>query len=141
MPRGRPDYDEHGVRYWKGEVADAYLQRVTPALGYTAVLFRGRHAPEPVDLRPDELTGFWSDVRIAVRAIRAVFAPCHVNYQLLGNATPHVHVHVVPRYLDDPSPGRRLGDSAWESARHLTDSELQSQVAALSRAAIEAASA
>jgi len=129
------------VRYWKGEVADAYLQRVTPALGYTAVLFRGRHVPDPVDLQPDELVSFWSDVRIAVAAIQAVFSPCHVNYQMLGNATPHVHVHVVPRYLDDPSPGLPLGDRAWDSARHLTDSELEGQVAALSKVSGGATSA
>jgi diadenosine tetraphosphate (Ap4A) HIT family hydrolase len=27
---------------------------------------------------------------------------------LLGNSVPHLHVHLVPRYLDDPSPGRPL---------------------------------
>lgn len=132
--QGRPDEDEHGVRYWKGETADAYLQRVTPALGYSAVLFRGRHAAEPVDLTPQELIGFWRDVGVATSAIRAVFSPCHLNYQLLGNATPHVHAHLVPRYLDDGSPGRPLGDAGCANARHLTDAELKEQVSALSRA-------
>ena len=43
--------------------------------------------------------------------IEQVFSPCHVNYMLLGNIVPHLHVHVVPRYLDDPSPERPL---PWE---------------------------
>lgn len=30
------------------------------------------------------------------------------NYQLLGNMVPHLHVHVVPRYLDDAAPQRPL---------------------------------
>jgi diadenosine tetraphosphate (Ap4A) HIT family hydrolase len=43
--------------------------------------------------------------------IEHVFAPCHMNYQLLGNSVPHLHVHLVPRYLDDPAPGMPL---PWE---------------------------
>ena len=29
-----------------------------------------------------------------------------MNYEVLGNALPHLHTHLVPRYLDDPAPGR-----------------------------------
>jgi diadenosine tetraphosphate (Ap4A) HIT family hydrolase len=29
--------------------------------------------------------------------IERVFAPCHMNYQLLGNIVPHLHVHLVTR--------------------------------------------
>jgi diadenosine tetraphosphate (Ap4A) HIT family hydrolase len=29
----------------------------------------------------------------------------------LGNSIPHLHTHVVPRYLDDPAPG---GPITWE---------------------------
>jgi diadenosine tetraphosphate (Ap4A) HIT family hydrolase len=34
-----------------------------------------------------------------------------MNYLLLGNIVPHLHVHVVPRYLDDSKPERPL---PWE---------------------------
>jgi diadenosine tetraphosphate (Ap4A) HIT family hydrolase len=129
--QGRPDEDEYGVRYFAGTCADAYLQRSTPVPGYSTVIFRGRHVADPTDLTPDESVGFWSDVRIAARAIRAVFAPCHLNYQLLGNAMPHVHVHVIPRYLDDSAPGRPLGDEVWNSATVLSSLELEAQVIAL----------
>lgn len=43
--------------------------------------------------------------------IERVFNPCHMNYMLLGNIVPHLHVHVVPRYLDDSLPERPL---PWE---------------------------
>jgi diadenosine tetraphosphate (Ap4A) HIT family hydrolase len=35
----------------------------------------------------------------------AAFAPVKLNYDLLGNAVPHLHTHIVPRYADDPRPG------------------------------------
>jgi diadenosine tetraphosphate (Ap4A) HIT family hydrolase len=133
--QGRPDEDAYGVRFFAGDLADAYLQRVTPADGYSTVMFRGRHVADPVDLSPEETVGFWSDVRVAARAIRAVFQPCHLNYQLLGNAVPHVHVHVVPRYLDDPDPGLPLGEPVWARSATVPPDTLRSQVAALREAA------
>ena len=138
--QGRPDEDEYGVRYFAGSRADAYLQRSTPVPGHSTVVFRGRHVADPIDLTPDETVAFWSDVRIAARAIQTVFAPCHLNYQLLGNAMPHVHVHVIPRYLHDSAPGRPLGDDVWNSATVVPSLELDDQVVALKsalRASIE----
>jgi diadenosine tetraphosphate (Ap4A) HIT family hydrolase len=135
--QGRPDEDDHGVRFFAGEVADAYLQRATPVDGYSTVMFRGRHVADPVDLTPDETVRFWSDVRVAARAIGAVFGPCHLNYQLLGNAVPHVHVHVVPRYLDDPDPEMPLRDSVWARRSTLPSDTLRSQVTALQDAVRE----
>jgi len=39
------------------------------------------------------------------RAIEAEFAPVKLNLFTLGNMVPHLHTHVVPRFLDDPFPG------------------------------------
>ena len=27
-----------------------------------------------------------------------------MNYEILGNADPHVHCHLIPRQLDEPKP-------------------------------------
>lgn len=132
---GRPDEDRHGARYFASAHGDAYLQRTTPAPGYSVVVFRGRHVADPTELSPRETVAFWSAVRVAARAIQEVFAPCHLNYQLLGNAMPHVHVHIVPRYLNDPAPARPLGDEVWSSATTLPTETLAEQVAALVAAA------
>ena len=51
---------------------------------------------------------YWKDVQDVGHMIERVLSPCHMNYMLLGNIVPHLHVHVVPRYLDDPSPERPL---------------------------------
>jgi diadenosine tetraphosphate (Ap4A) HIT family hydrolase len=60
------------------------------------------------DLTGGELAEYWKDIHDVGRMIERVFNPCHMNYLLLGNIAPHLHVHVVPRYLDDPSPERPL---------------------------------
>lgn len=102
--KGRIDSDEYGARFFEGRYSDAYLQREGPAAGYSIVVFRGRHVADPVDLTEPELFAFWMEVRQTAKLIDAVFEPCQLNYQLLGNAVPHVHVHIVPRYLDDTAP-------------------------------------
>ena len=37
----------------------------------------------------------------AEEIIRDVFAPLKINLASLGNAVPHVHWHVIPRFADD----------------------------------------
>jgi diadenosine tetraphosphate (Ap4A) HIT family hydrolase len=109
---GRPDVDASGnVRWFAGEVSDAYLRASGPAAGYSIVVWRGRHVADVSEMTAEEVSAYWLEVMVAARAISAVFAPCHLNYNVLGNAVPHVHTHVVPRYLDDASPGTPL--SPW----------------------------
>ena len=91
-----------------GRISEALLERHAIATGHTAVVFRRRHVASLTDLAPDELADYWLDIQDVGRAIERVFKPCHVNYQLLGNMVPHLHVHVVPRYLDDAAPQRPL---------------------------------
>ncbi len=128
---GRVDETEHGVRYYAGAHADAYLQRQAPSLGYSVVIFRRRHVAEPQSMTPQEHAAFWTDIGVAAKAIEAVFAPIHLNYQLLGNRDPHVHVHVIPRYDPDPAPSLPLPPEVWASPTDLTPHEMATHVAAL----------
>jgi diadenosine tetraphosphate (Ap4A) HIT family hydrolase len=102
---GRPDATEHGVRWLAGEQADAYLVRADIQRGLSVVVFRGRHVVEPTELTEAEAVAYGRDVLRAGRAIEAALAPLKMNYTLLGNAMPHLHTHVIPRYADDPRPG------------------------------------
>ncbi|MBO0838833.1 MAG: HIT domain-containing protein [Actinobacteria bacterium] len=126
------------MRYLTGEVSDAYLMRSGPLPGYSIVPFRTRHVADPTELTRDELATWWDDIRTAVRAINDVYVPCHINYQILGNSVPHIHAHLIPRYLDDPAPMRRLRDQHWDGAARLTDDELARQLAALREAVARA---
>lgn len=99
--------------FHSGRVSEALLEHHAIATGYVAVAFRGRHVAAFTDLGPDELRDYWADIQDVGRAVARVFTPCHVNYLLLGNIVPHLHVHVVPRYLDDAAPERPL---PWTTA-------------------------
>jgi len=94
--------------FHRGRISEALLERHAIATGHTAVVFRRRHVATFTELAPDELADYWLDIQDVGRAIERVFKPCHVNYQLLGNIVPHLHVHIVPRYVDDAAPERPL---------------------------------
>lgn len=113
--------------------------RRTPQPGYVVVRFVGRHVPDPTDMRPGELVKWWEEIGIVAQAITEVYKPCHLNYQILGNSVPHVHLHVVPRYLDDPAPGRPLPDSSWQAATNLSKKQLVDEANELREAAGRAA--
>lgn len=101
---GRPDETSQGIRFFAGEVADAYLHRGGIQRGLCHVYFRGRHVVEPTELTAEESTRFFGELLDVGRAIERVFEPVKLNYDILGNSVPHLHVHVIPRYADDPRP-------------------------------------
>jgi diadenosine tetraphosphate (Ap4A) HIT family hydrolase len=63
-----------------------------------------RHATELFDLDPELRHGFVDDVSAAARAIQRAVNAFKMNYEILGNAAPHVHCHLFPRQRDEPKP-------------------------------------
>jgi diadenosine tetraphosphate (Ap4A) HIT family hydrolase len=102
---GRPDSTDAGVRFFAGEVCDAYLVRSDIQRGLTIAIWRGRHVAEPTELSQAEAAAYGREVLRVGRALEHVLAPVKLNYDLLGNSVPHLHTHIVPRYADDPRPG------------------------------------
>ena len=109
---GRPEADRYGVRIRQGRYSDAYLQRADVQRGYTLVIWRGRHVNEPTALDDAEAAGYWAEVLDVARALITFYGPLKMNYETLGNSLPHLHTHLVPRYLDDPRPGQPFPLSA-----------------------------
>jgi diadenosine tetraphosphate (Ap4A) HIT family hydrolase len=102
----RLDDSEAGIRILAGRFSDAYLQRANVRRGYTLVVWRGRHVAEPTDLEDKEASGYWREVLEVARALQQYYQPLKMNYETLGNTVPHLHTHLVPRYLENPAPGR-----------------------------------
>jgi diadenosine tetraphosphate (Ap4A) HIT family hydrolase len=125
---GRPDETAGGIRFFTGRFADGFLQRSAPSPGYTIVVWRGRHIPDVSEMEPQEATDYWLEVLEVARGLDTVFAPCQLNYDVLGNLVPHVHTHIVPRYLDDSSPNMPL--KPWEPIP-VPENELRDRVAQL----------
>ena len=78
-----------------GAEADAYP-------GFCRVVWN-EHIRELTDLSPADRQTFMAAVFAVEAALRASIAPHKVNVASLGNLTPHLHWHVVPRFTDDPA--------------------------------------
>jgi diadenosine tetraphosphate (Ap4A) HIT family hydrolase len=66
-----------------------------------------RHVREMTDLAADERARLMRVVFEVEAALRELLAPEKVNLASLGNAVPHLHWHVIPRFRDDrhfPAP-------------------------------------
>ncbi len=68
--------------------------------GFCRVILRG-HMKEMTDLSPAERARFMDAVFATEAALRELVRPDKINLASLGNATPHLHWHVIPRYRDD----------------------------------------
>ena len=129
---GRPERIAIGDRVFAGRVADAYLNRGQAARGYTIVVWRGRHVADPTELSGHEACAFSDEVRLVSLGMEEVYRPAKLNYLTLGNLLPHLHTHIVPRYVDDPDPGLpprfMMIDHAWPP---IPDEDYARQVDAL----------
>lgn len=92
--------------------------------GY-CVFINARHVCEPYDLTVQESTTFFADITRIAAALDRVFTPTKMNFQILGNAVPHLHCHIVPRYYGDPAPARPLDLDRPEHMRLLTPVEYE----------------
>ena len=68
--------------------------------GFCRVILK-RHAREMSDLNKAEREGLMAVVFAVEEAIREAMRADKMNLASLGNMTPHVHWHVVPRFKDD----------------------------------------
>jgi diadenosine tetraphosphate (Ap4A) HIT family hydrolase len=68
--------------------------------GFVRVIL-GRHAREMGDLDPDEREALMAVVFTVEAVVRDTMCPHKMNLASLGNMTPHVHWHVIPRFHDD----------------------------------------
>jgi diadenosine tetraphosphate (Ap4A) HIT family hydrolase len=91
--------------------------------GFCRVVWNS-HVKEMTDLAAEERNEVMAAVWNVEAAQREVMAPHKINLASLGNMTPHVHWHVIPRYQDDAQfpgpvwvPVARTTDAAVLAAR------------------------
>ena len=80
--------------------------------GFCRVILK-RHAREMTDLDEAERDGLMAVVYAVEAAVRETMRPDKMNLASLGNMTPHVHWHVIPRFADD----RHFPGPVWAPPR------------------------
>ena len=68
--------------------------------GFCRVIWN-THSKEMTDLTADEQAHFMNRVFAVEAVLRELLHPAKINLASLGNQTPHLHWHVIPRYSDD----------------------------------------
>ena len=91
--------------------------------GFCRVIWNA-HVKEMTDLPPASRSALMQMVMKVESAMRETLNPDKVNLASLGNMTPHLHWHVIPRFDDDahfPAPvwaaAQRQPDAAAVAAR------------------------
>jgi len=85
------------------------------------------HIKEMTDLSPAERARTMQVVFAVEAAIREVIQPYKINLASLGNKTPHMHWHLIPRFSDD----KHFPNSHWGN---ITNDALGSNIHVLSGA-------
>jgi len=75
-----------------------------PLPGYVAIVAK-RHVVEPFELPASTQLVFWRDVMVVAKALSDLLSPVKMNYEIHGNTIPHLHVHLYPRFPNDPFVG------------------------------------
>lgn len=90
---------------WEDEQTRVILAKEPAYPGFVRVIWK-RHIQEMTDLTNTERDQLMNLVYEVEGIVREVMQPQKINLAALGNMAPHIHWHVIPRYMDDASfPG------------------------------------
>lgn len=68
--------------------------------GYCRVIWQA-HVREMTDLAPADQQHLFAVVLAVEAQLRELMQPTKINLASLGNQVPHLHWHVIPRFIDD----------------------------------------
>ncbi|HRF73769.1 MAG TPA: HIT family protein [Accumulibacter sp.] len=118
-----------GEVVWENGICRVVMVADADYPGFCRVILH-RHLREMTDLPHKERMQLMTVLFAVETAVRSLYQPDKINLASLGNMTPHVHWHLIPRWRDDrhfPQPvwarpqrvhvprrsvvdGRQLGD-------------------------------
>ena len=90
-----------GELLWQGERCRVIYVEEPGYPGFCRVVWES-HVKEMTDLSDDDRLHFMEVVFAVEAVLREHLDPEKINLACLGNAVPHLHWHVIPRYADDP---------------------------------------
>ncbi|MFN8449526.1 MAG: HIT family protein [Anaerolineae bacterium] len=101
--------------------------------GYCVLLLKD-HVRDLHQLPPDVQVSTFQDLMRATDALVRTFHPDKMNHACLGNAVPHNHWHIMPRYASDPHFNDPPFVHAAEFKNFMIDAETARKIAAEIRA-------
>lgn len=102
-----------GVLLWQNGLCRVVSVDEPGLPGFLRVILN-RHEREMTDLAERDRTAFMAVVFAVEAHARRCLEPDKMNLASLGNLTPHLHWHVIPRWRDD----RHFPGPVWAPARH-----------------------
>ncbi|MEN9840868.1 MAG: hypothetical protein RL376_668 [Verrucomicrobiota bacterium] len=114
------------------QVSTLYLFKEQTYQGRCVVAYRD-HINELFELPEAELALFMQDVARAAKAMKSAFGAAKINYGAYSDKLPHLHMHLVPKYVDGPSWGTTF-TMMPEPKNLLTDSGYAALIAKLHQA-------
>jgi diadenosine tetraphosphate (Ap4A) HIT family hydrolase len=111
------------------QVSTLYLMREQTYRGRCVVAYRN-HAKDFHDVAAPDIPLLAADLARASRAVATVFRPDKINYASFGDLLPHVHFHLVPKYVGGPNWGGAFEITPKEKV-FVSAEEYQRMIAAL----------
>ena len=120
-----------GAVLWQNDLCRVVRADEPDYPGFVRVIL-ARHAREMTDLEPGERARLMQIVFEVEAAVRDAMRPDKMNVASLGNMTPHVHWHVIPRFADD----RHFPAPVWAAPRRERQPKPEREAAAGGLAAL-----
>lgn len=136
MDAPRPASNEYWDLVGQLTVSSLYLSKNQTYRGQCQLIFDPRHVARLDQLSRPEWMSLASDLYTAQEAVMQTVRPDHVNVELLGNVVPHLHWHIIPRYVGDPKWGVPIWQAPLDTMpdTRLPDAERNELLAVLKRA-------
>ena len=90
-----------GEPLWRDALCRVVLVNDAEHPGFCRVIWNA-HVKEMTDLGETERQHVLRVALTVETALRNLLSPDKINLASLGNMTPHLHWHVIPRFHDDP---------------------------------------
>jgi diadenosine tetraphosphate (Ap4A) HIT family hydrolase len=122
-----------GAVIWRGPLCRVVRVDEPDYPGFCRVILE-RHATELTQLPEEDRIALMRVVFAVEEAVRETMQPDKVNVASLGNMTPHVHWHVIPRFRDD----RHFPGPIWAAPQRerRADAEREARAARLANAIV-----
>lgn len=113
---------KHPNELWRDSLVYIIDASETDVPGFVRVVLN-EHIAEMSELTAEQRTHIYDVINIVELAMREIMRPTKVNLAQFGNMVPHLHWHVIARFVDDAFfPG-----SVWSPRLRETPSEVLRQ--------------